>query len=105
MIRIACPLLVCAVLASTPVLGADFSFDARVSVLPSLSVTAAPTGGAAAGTETLAMIGTQDQCLDVACLADGETVTTPATPADETDGIVPILLVAPEGSTLASHML
>jgi len=50
--------------------GADFEFAARVSVVPSLSVSAASTGGSTSSKATLSMYGTQDQCLDVRWVDD-----------------------------------
>lgn len=105
MFRRVCPLLFCAVLASTPVRGADFIFAARVSVLPSLSVSAAPTGDTAAVTETLAMTGMQDQCLDVGLVATGAATAQRATRPDGPQGTDLIRLVVRDGSPLASHML
>jgi len=65
MFRTSCLLLISAVLASTSAVGAEFRFNARVTVLPSLSVAASPTGDETSEPTALAMTGTQDQCLDV----------------------------------------
>ncbi|MBU0743681.1 hypothetical protein KKA85_08100 [bacterium] len=75
--------LFCAVLASTPAMGADFLFAARVSMLPSLSVSAAPAGDPASAQATLAMSGTQDRCLDVRWLDGAGTAIDPTASPDD----------------------
>lgn len=105
MFRIVCPLLLCTVLAFAPVMGADFHVAARVSVLPSLSVSVVPTGDTTAVTETFAMSGMQDQCLDVALLAPGSAAAQRPTISSGPDGGLPIRLAVQDGSPMASHML
>ena len=83
LLRMTFLLLLCSVLTSTSALGADFQFDARVRILPSLTVAGHSTEDPATAATALALRGTQDQCLELAWIdSDGEPVdvSPPAAP-------------------------
>lgn len=69
--RLLVPIL--GILAANPALGTDFHLDARVDVVPALSIELAPHRLDGGDAPTLRIADTQERCLSVSWSADGQS--------------------------------
>lgn len=75
MVRRFLGITILAILTCTAAAGGEFHFAARVDVIATLSVSTSLAGGISADSEAIIVHGTQDQCLAVAIVTEGDLVS------------------------------